>query len=77
MFISIHRGERINVFHNNLRRIFRTKTDEIKGRWKQLNYEALHKFYYSTSIMTVIKLRTIRWVGRVKCMGRRKMYTKF
>jgi hypothetical protein len=50
------------VFENRvLRRIFRSKRDEVTGGWRKLHNEELHNFYSWPSIIRMIKSR----MGRV------------
>jgi hypothetical protein len=53
-----------------LRRIYGLKRDEVTGDWRRLHNEELHNLYSSTDIIRMIKLRRMRWVGRVARMGR-------
>jgi hypothetical protein len=49
------------VFENRvLRRIFRTKRDEVK-RWRKLHNEELHNVYSSPYIMRKMKSRGMIW----------------
>jgi hypothetical protein len=58
------------VFENRvLRRIFGPKRDEVTGEWRKLHNEELHDLYSSSSIIRIIKARTIRWAGHVALMG--------
>jgi hypothetical protein len=58
------------VFENRvLRRIFGPKRDQVVGGWKRLHNEELHNLYTSANIITVIKVRRMRWAGHVTCMG--------
>jgi hypothetical protein len=54
-----------------LRRIFRPKTDEVKGEWRRLHNEELHYLYISLNIICVIKLRRMRW-KHIACMSERR-----
>jgi hypothetical protein len=57
------------VFKNRpLRRIFRSKTDEIIS-WRKLYNEELHNMYSSPNIIRMIKSKNMRWAGHVTCMG--------
>jgi hypothetical protein len=54
------------VFENRaLRRIFGPKKDLVTVRWRKLHNEELHNLYSSTSIIRIIKSRTMRWVRHV------------
>jgi hypothetical protein len=57
-----------------LRRIFGPKRDEETGGWRKLHNEELHNLHSSQSIITMIKLRRMRWTGHVARMGRRGMH---
>jgi hypothetical protein len=49
------------VFENRvLRRILGLKRDGVTGGWRKLHNEELHDLYSSPSIITIIKLRTVR-----------------
>jgi hypothetical protein len=52
------------VFENRaLTRMFGPKRDEVKGGWRKLLSEELYDFYFSPSIITIIKPRRMRWAG--------------
>jgi hypothetical protein len=58
------------VFENRvLRRIFHPKRDEKTGGWRKLHDKELHNVYSSPSIIRVIKLRSIKYMWHVACMG--------
>jgi hypothetical protein len=64
---------RLRVFEDRLLRIiFGPKRDEVTGEWRKLHNVELNYVYYSASIVRVIKLRRMRWVGRVVRMGERR-----
>jgi hypothetical protein len=44
-------------------RTFGLKRDEVTGEWRKLYNEELHHLHSSPTIMRVIKLRRMRWVG--------------
>jgi hypothetical protein len=46
-----------------LRRIFRTKRDEVTGGWRKLQNEELHNLYSSPSKIRIIKSRRMKWGG--------------
>jgi hypothetical protein len=53
------------VFENRvLRRLLGAKRDEVKGGWKKLQNEELHKLYSSPGISRMIKSRKMRWESR-------------
>jgi hypothetical protein len=61
------------VFENRvLRRIFGPKRDGVTGGWRKLYNEELHNLYSSPSIIRIIKLRKMRWVGHVAQIGEKR-----
>jgi hypothetical protein len=60
-----------------LKRIFRSKRNEITGEWRKLLNEELYDLYCSYNIVRVIKSRRMRWAGHVVRMGRGEVYTVF
>jgi len=52
-----------------LRRIVGHKTDKVTGESRKLHNEELNDLCSSPSIVQVIKLRRMRWVGHVERMG--------
>jgi hypothetical protein len=60
---------RLRVFENRmLRRIFGPKRDE-EGSWRKLQNDRIYSLYSSPNIVRVIKLRRMKWAGRVALMG--------
>jgi hypothetical protein len=55
-----------------LRRIFGAKRNEVRGEWRKLHNKELHDLYSSSSVITIIKPRRMRWVGHVARMGERE-----
>jgi hypothetical protein len=61
------------VFKNRvLRRIFGPKRDKATGEWRRLHNEELNDLYSSPNIICIIKLRRMRRVGHVACMGKKR-----
>jgi hypothetical protein len=61
------------VFENRvLRRIFGPKRDGVTEGWRKLHNEELHNLYSSPSIIRIIKLRRMRWVGHEARMGEKR-----
>jgi hypothetical protein len=44
------------------------------GDWGKLHKEELHNLYSSPSIIKMVKLRKMRWIGDIARMVRRGMY---
>jgi hypothetical protein len=55
-----------------LGRIFGPTTDEVTGEWRRLHNKELYALYSSPNITRVIKLRRLRCVGNVACMGEKR-----
>jgi hypothetical protein len=60
-----------------LKRIFEIKRDEVTGGWTKLHNEELHNFYFSTSIIRMIKSRRMRWTVHVHPWERQGLHTRF
>jgi hypothetical protein len=58
-------------------RIFGSKRGEITRKWRKVRYEELNVMYSLLNIVRAIKLRRIRWAGRVALMGRGEFHTGF
>jgi len=50
-------------------RIFGPKRDRVRREWRKLHNEELHDLYTPPNILRVIKLKRMRWAGRVTRMG--------
>jgi hypothetical protein len=78
MLVSHNKGRtyRLLVFDNRvLRRIFEPKWDDVTGDWRKLHNEEFYNLLSSQNIIKQIKLRRMRWVGRVARMVEdRKVY---
>jgi hypothetical protein len=59
---------RLRVFEKRVLRIFGPKRDEDRS-WRKLHNDELHCLYSALNIVRVIKLRRVRWVEHVACMG--------
>ena len=58
------------MFENKvLRRVFGPKRDEVTGEWRKLHKEELRDLYSLPNIVRMVKLRRMKWVGHVACMG--------
>jgi hypothetical protein len=63
--LTLREEQRLRV----LRRIFRSRRDEMTGGWRNC---IMRSFIISSpSIIRVIKSRRMRWIGHVARMGRR------
>jgi hypothetical protein len=61
---------RLKAFENRvLRKIFGSKRDVVTGEWRKLLNGELNDLYFSPNIVRMIKLRRMRWVEYVACMG--------
>jgi hypothetical protein len=58
------------VLAGQLRRILGPKRDEVTGGSRELHNEELHNLYSSSSIISMIKSRRMRWTGHVARKGR-------
>jgi hypothetical protein len=67
--LTLREEHRLRVFENRVLRIFGPKRDEVTGGWRKLHNEELHGLYSSPSIVSVIKVRRMRWAGHVARMG--------
>jgi hypothetical protein len=66
------------VFENRvLWRISGPKRDGVMGGWRKLHNEELHNLYSSPSIIRIIKLRRMRWVGHVARMRENRKCTGY
>jgi hypothetical protein len=43
--------------------------NEMAGGWRKLHNEEIHKLYFSSNIIRMIKSLKMRWAGHVPCMG--------
>jgi hypothetical protein len=72
--VTLRKEQRLRVFEKKvLRRIFGPKRDVVTGGWRKLHNDDLHNSYSSSSIIRVIKIRRMKWVGHVVRIGRRGM----
>ncbi|KAJ4440260.1 hypothetical protein ANN_08399 [Periplaneta americana] len=67
---TLREEQRLRLFENKvLRKIFRTKRDEVTGEWRELHNTELHALYSPPDIIRNIKSKRLRWAGRVARMG--------
>jgi hypothetical protein len=65
---------KLRLFENRvLRGLFRPRRDKVTGEWRKPHIEELNDLYASPNIIRVIKLRRIRWAGRVARIGARRV----
>jgi hypothetical protein len=63
-----------SVFENTaLRRIFRSKREEVTMDWRQLHNDELHNLYTSPNIRPImmVKSRSLKWAGHVELTEKR------
>jgi hypothetical protein len=61
------------VFENRVpKRIFGPKRDGVIEGWRNLHYEELHNLYGSSSIISLIKSRRMRWAGHVARLAEKR-----
>ena len=60
---------RLRVFENRmLRRIFGSKTDEVRREWRKVHNEELNDLYSLPNSIRAIKSRRMRWAGQERCI---------
>jgi hypothetical protein len=71
--LKLREKGRLRVFENRvLRRIFVSRREEVTGEWRTLYDEELNDLYSLPYIARVIKLRKMRWAGKIVRMGDRR-----
>jgi hypothetical protein len=71
--LILREEHKLRVFENRvLRRIFGLKRDGVTGGWRKLHNEELQDLYSPPSIIRIIMLRRLSWVGHVAQMGKKK-----
>jgi hypothetical protein len=69
-YLTLRGEHRLRVFENRVRRrIFGLRSNEVTIEWRKLHNEELHNLYLSLDIIRQIKLRRMRWVGLLACIG--------
>jgi hypothetical protein len=70
---TLREDDRVRVFENRvLGRISGPKKDEVTGDRRKLHNQELYKFYSSSNIIRMIKLRRMIWAGRVERMAEKR-----
>jgi hypothetical protein len=69
--LTLREKHRLKVLENRVLTIFGPKREE-GGSWRRLHNDEFHSLYSPPNIVTVIKLRRMRWVGHVARMGEGK-----
>jgi hypothetical protein len=76
--VTLREEHRLRVFENRvLRRIFGPNRNEVKGDWRKLRNEELHKLCTLPDIIKMMKSRRMRWTGHVARMGRSGLHIGF
>jgi hypothetical protein len=71
--LAVREKCRLRVSENTvLRGIFGLKRDEVTGEWVKLHNDELSGLYPSPSIVWVMKMRRVKWVGHVARVGERR-----
>ena len=61
---------KLRVFENRvLRRIFCSKSDEVRREWEELHYEELNDLYSSCNTFWAFNWRSMRWAEHVARVG--------
>jgi len=70
--MTLRDERRLRVFENRvLRRVLRTKRDEVTGEWRKLHNEEFSDLYCLPNILRVVKSRRMRWAGHAYGGGAR------
>jgi hypothetical protein len=65
----------LRVFENRvLRKIFGPKRNEVAGDLKKMHNEEFHNVYSSPSKIRMMKAKSMKSVGHIARMGRRRMH---
>jgi hypothetical protein len=68
---------KLRVFGSTvLRKAFRPKSEEVTGGWRKMQGGQFHDLYSSDVILLTKSIR-MRWAGKVACMGKCEMHTRF
>jgi hypothetical protein len=68
--LTLSEEHELRVFENGaLREIFITKRNDVIGGWRKLHNEELYNLYCSPDIVSIAKLRRMRWTRHVARIG--------
>jgi len=71
--LTLREEHRLKMFENKvLRRICGLKRDEVREERRSLGNEEHNDLYSSLNITPAIKSRSMRWVGHVESVGKRR-----
>jgi hypothetical protein len=71
--LTVRDKHKLRVFENRVwRSIFGPKRNGVMGAWRKVLNEKLHILYSSPSIIRIVKLRRMRWVGHVTRMVQKR-----
>jgi hypothetical protein len=61
--VALREEHGLRIFENRLLRIYGPRWDEVAGGWRKLHNKEHRNLYSSPSIIRMIKLRRMKWIG--------------